>query len=488
MSRLRSSLPVAAAVLVLASVTSSCFGGGEGAGDVAAATTGPAPVAKSGQGVGDPYYPDDGNPGYDVRRYLVRLSYFRPTQNIVARTTVTATAGQRLRHFHLDLVGLTVTGARVDGVTAAFRRPGAHELVITPARPIAAGRTFTTRIAYHGKPGRDPLPGVPSGWYDASTPGAGFVAGEPHSCTVWYPCNDHPTDKAKFELVATVPRPFAVVSNGAELPVTRSRRPNGTPVRTYHWRLSEATATYLTTMYIDKLTFERSVLPEGIPVVSAYGPDPGAAPAREARLPEILDVLAGHWGSYPAPQAGGIFVNGDVPFSLETFTRPIYTEGAGLETIVHENAHQWWGDNVSVKRWRDICFNECLASYSQWLWREHEGADLDQIYLDGVDGSPSFFDAPLYDMGAGNEFDFEGVYLKGTYFVHALRNLIGDDAFFAAMRRIQVDHAGGNMSMLQLRNVLERETGTDLGGFWDEWVLGTGVPSDQNLYPGDLGD
>lgn len=116
-------------------------------------------------------------------------------------------------------------------------------------------------------------------------------------------------------------------------------------------------------------------------------------------------------GLYPAPQAGGIFVGGDVPFSLTTFTRPIYTEGAGLQTIVHEHGHQWWGDNVSVKRWRDICLSECLASYSQWLWDEHRGVDVDRRYhrLVNQDG-PFLFDGPLYDMGAHHEFDI-GVYV-----------------------------------------------------------------------------
>ncbi len=180
-------------------------------------------------------------------------------------------------------------------------------------------------------------------------------------------------------------------------------------------------------------------------------------------------------------------MNGEVPFSLETFTRPIYTEGADVPTIVHENGHQWWGENVSIKRWRDICLTECFASYSVWLWDESRRADLDDRYRSGVDpDGEDFFNAPLYDMGPGNEFEFEGVYLKGTYFLHALRAKLGDDAFFSAMRQIQREYAGGNMSMLELREGLEAKTGTDLTSFWQEWVLDTGRPSDANLFPGDL--
>jgi aminopeptidase N len=438
-----------------------------------------------GQGIGDSYYPDDGNLGYNVKRYHVRLRYFRPTQRIAATTTIVSRATAGLKNFNLDLIGMKILKVTVAGQPARHRRAAAHELVITPARSIAKGHRFVTKVSYRGKPGADPVDTVPSGWFDAATPGAGFVAGEPHSCTLWYPCNDHPTDKAKFSLTATVPRPLSVISNGRQLRTTAAVR-RGVPVRTFRWRLGEPTATYLTTFYVDKLTFERSRLADGTRVVSAYGPRPGAAPIHEAKLPEILRVLSRRWGPYPAPEAGGIFVSADVPFSIETYTRPLYSEGSDESTIAHENAHQWWGDNISVRRWRDICLNECLASYSQWLWDEHLGADLDHRYRSDVAGRPSWLKAPLYDMGAGHEFDFEGVYLKGSYFVHALRNKIGDHAFFRAMRAIQRQRAGANMSMLDLRDALARKTGVDLTSFWDDWVLHARVPSRANLYPGNL--
>jgi len=262
--------------------------------------------------------------------------------------------------------------------------------------------------------------------------------------------------------------------------------PDGTAARTYRWTLDEAVATYLTTIYIDKLTFDRSTLADGTPVVTAYGPHPGTSPGKEAKLPQILDVLTKAWGPYPEPEAGGIFVNGDVPFSLETFTRPMYVENVDLSTIVHENGHQWWGDNVSIKRWRDICLSECFASYSSWLWDEAQGADLDARYHASVDQPGPWMSYPLYDMGPGHEFDGPGVYFKGTFFLHALRHKLGDAAFFSSLQAIQHDFAGGNLSMLGLRDELARRTGVDLTSFWDEWVLGTDTPSHANLFPGSL--
>src|SRR5262245_27262888 len=156
----------------------------------------------TGQGIGDPYYPDDGNRGYDVRGYHVNVVYEPEDQSFDAQTIVRATSSKRLRQFHLDLLGMTVTAVTVDGRPAAFARQEAHELVITPAEPVASDHPFITAVRYHGKPGVDPIDPVQTGWYDSGTLGGGFIAGEPHSCVVWYPCNDHPTDKATFALTA----------------------------------------------------------------------------------------------------------------------------------------------------------------------------------------------------------------------------------------------------------------------------------------------
>jgi aminopeptidase N len=446
------------------------------------------PAGPHGQGIGDPYYPDDGNHGYDVLRYDVIVTYRPSPASIVATTIVTARATSRLSRFDLDLRGFTVDSVAVGGRSARFERTFAYELVTTPAAPVARGATFRTTVRYHGR--LEPIRGGPvvGGWHPATTPGSGFIAGEPHSCTAWYPCNDHPSDKARFTLTATVPRPFSVVSNGVELPV---RQPL-TGMQTFRWSLDAPTATYLTMMYIDKLTFERSTLPggsalRGVGVVSAFGPRPGRAVRREAKLPKILAFLASKFGPYPAPAAGGVFVDASFGFSLETYTRPTFTKNVDVTTIVHENAHQWWGDHVSIERWRDICLNECMASYAQWLWDEHNGADLDKRYRSQVKDFRSVFDRPLYGMGPGHEFDFEGVYFKGQWFLHALRRKLGSDAFFGALQQVQRDYADRNLSMIGLRDALEKDTGVDLTSFWNEWVLHTGIPSDANLYPGSLG-
>src|SRR5439155_16717479 len=140
---------------------------------VACSTTAPSPSqpppppptgdagADSG---GDPYYPADGNGGYDVTAYDVSITYDPPTKHLDGDTTVTATATQDLSRFDLDLTGLDVSNVDIDGAPATFSRAGDHELVITPARAPAKGAVFRTRVRYAGSPGQEGHQIGMSGW------------------------------------------------------------------------------------------------------------------------------------------------------------------------------------------------------------------------------------------------------------------------------------------------------------------------------------
>ncbi|TCO58013.1 M1 family metallopeptidase [Actinocrispum wychmicini] len=447
------------------------------------APTPPAPNAGS-DGAGDPYYPKDGNGGYDVTAYDVAITYDPSSQHLDGDTTVTASATQDLSRFDLDLTGLDVAGVDIDGTAARFTRAGQHELVVTPAATIAKGAVFHARVRYTGKPttSSDDMLGT-TGWQTTQSGGA-FVAGEPHSASFWYPANDHPMDKATFKLSAKVPTGWSVISNGREEPSTQDGG-----WTTFHWVESTKVATYLTTIGIDKWTFERSALPDGTPVVSAFAPGAEDKKAVEARLPEILGFLAEKFGPYPQSAAGGIFLDENIRFSLETQTRPIYARWTDLTTVVHENAHQWFGDSVSVAGWTDICLNECFASYATWLWSEtKDHQNLDQHYRDQVTGNKSkvdFWSNKLYGMGAGNEF--HGVYDKGPMAMHALRRQIGDDAFAKLLKDWPAAHKEGTATWPQFEEFVGKLVpNQDLRPFFDAWFHQDKIPADQYLYPGSL--
>jgi aminopeptidase N len=442
--------------------------------------TSPQAAVEAGAGAGDAYYPTDGNSGYDVTLYDLAITYDPGSKKLDGVATVTATASQDLSRFNLDLKGLEVSAVEVGGQPAKFVQEGDHELVITPAAPLAKGKPFTTVVTYGGEPTtiNDASLGR-SGWQISSTGGA-FAAGQPHSATTWFPANDTPRDKAALKVAARVPDGWTVISNGLEGPATRDGG-----WTTFTWSEETPLATYLATVAIDKFEVVRSKLPDGTPVVDAYAPGTSASKKPiQSQGPEVLAYLATKFGPYPQRAAGSIWVADQIGFSLETQTRPIYAAWADLETVVHENAHQWFGDSVSIENWADICLNECLASYAQWLWLEKEGTDLDQRYRDQVEqrrDRAAFWAPKLYDMGKGNEF--RGVYDKGLMGMHALRKQVGDDVFFKALQTWLVKHRDGNASWPEFEEHFKTASGQQLDGFFAAWFRKSGIPEDQYLLP-----
>ncbi|KAA8881864.1 M1 family metallopeptidase [Nocardia colli] len=446
---------------------------------VAGCVAPPADPAAGTPGLGDPYYPMDGNGGYDVSHYDVQISYDPPTRRLAGSTRIEAVSTQALHIFELDYRGPAVQNVLLDGEPATFYPSDQHELVVIPMSPLPSGRSFTITVDYAGEQsdmthaGWTPLPD-----------GGSFVAGEPHSATTWFPLNDTVLNKATFSLQATVPAAWQVVSNG----VKTGEIVNG-DTRTVNWATGHPVAGYQTTIAIDHFDYLEQRRADGTPLVSVFAP--GAADARDlaARLPEVLDFLESLYGPYPFEAAGGIYLGTDLHFSLETQTRPTYTSPPSLRTIVHENAHQWWGNSMSITHWSDICLNECFAGYTaDYLWPERkEGKDIDAVYRETIAkhlADPEFWRIPLADPGAGHEFT--SVYSRGPLFLHALRRLIGDDVYFAAVREFVQHHLDGNASMPELRSYLRSRSSVDLGPFFAAWLDRTTPPSDEYLYPGNL--
>ncbi len=430
-------------------------------------------------GLGDPYYPLDGNGGYDVGHYDVTLDYDPPTHLLTATTRIDATATQALRAFNLDFNGPEVRMVSVNNLPAAFDRNGEHELTVTPLLPLLPGLPFTVTVDYAG-PAAD---SAGEGWTLAPGGGA-FVAGEPHSASSWYPLNDTLSDKATFAVHATVPAEWEVVSNGV-----RTRNTVADGKRTVGWEAHQPVLGYLTTIAIDRFSFLDQRRANGTPLISAFAPDAERSRETEQRLPEILDFIESLYGPYPFESSGGIYVDADLNFSLETQTRPIYAPWTDLQTVVHEITHQWWGDSVSVRQWSDICLNECFASYTaDYLWPERmDGTDVDAEYHKTIEkyrDIQKFWDISLANPGVGNEFT--SVYYRGPLFLHALRKQLGDNVFFPAVREFNAAHAYANASMPQFRTFMQSKSPTDLTGFFDAWLDKTELPADEYLYPGVL--
>ncbi|MFR9800073.1 M1 family metallopeptidase [Streptomyces sp. MS06] len=430
-------------------------------------------------GIGDPYHPDYGNGGYDVSHYDLRLKYQPRTDELAGTATILARTTQDLSRFDLDFL-LDVGEVRVNGARASFTRSGEHELVVTPRRRLAAGSAFTVVVRYRGVPSAKSAYGFTT-WH--RTADGAVAADEPEAAWWWFPSNDHPLDKATYDISVAVPDGTQAVSNGT---LTSKRSRLGWT--RYTWREDKPQATYLATLAIGKFDITTSTSEGGVPVVNAYsrslGADAGAARASVERTGELVDWLSGYFGPYPFGSAGGYVPDTTTGFALETQTRVYYSprqfaNGANTSVVVHELAHQWYGDSVSLKGWKDIWINEGFARYAQWLWSEHEGEGTaqelaDWVYASHPAGDP-FWTVKPGDPGPDHQFDI-AVYDRGALALQALRDRIGDDAYFAVLRGWPSEHAYGNASVADFERYAEQVSGEPLAALFDAWLFQPSKP------------
>jgi len=435
-------------------------------------------------GLGDPYFPDAGNGGYDVASYDLDLTYSPKSRKLDGVATISATAQTTLDRFNLDLrPQLKARSVSVGGAAAASEATGKQELEITPATPIAQGASFVVEVAYGGKPKsiKDP-DGTTEGW--VTTKDGAFAPNEPQGSPSWYPCNDHPSDKALFSISITVPKDVEAISNGKLI-----GREKAGKLRTWNWQGDHPMATYLATVAIGHFDITRS---DAGPAPSLFAIDPAikrkvknAKRKLKAleRTPNITRWIAGHAGLYPFSANGGIV--DDVPpvtYALETQTRPIYVSPPSELLVVHEIAHQWYGDSVTPANWKEIWLNEGFATYYEFLWEEERGEEsaakvFDQLYKTPAEDK-EFWNPPPGNPGEAKNMFLHSIYTRGAMTLQALREKIGDDVFFSILRDWVAENAYGNVTTDDFIALAERESGQELDEFFQVWLFEPGKPED----------
>ena len=441
---------------------------------VAAALIAAAPATASqsfmagSDGLGDPFFPQAGNGGYDVKHYSLDLDYQPPpaSNHLDARAIIVAKAEKSLRSFNLDLRGFTISDVEVNARDATFARSGVHELTVIPRQGLRSGWPFVVKVEYAGTPTRviDP-DGSSEGWVPTSD--GAFVVNEPQGSPGWYPANDNPRDKATYDFAITVPEGRTAIGNGRLL---WKRTKNGKT--TWRWLEDSPMAPYLATATngVFNLTVNHW---RGRPLYQAVDPSlPNAAAnaatlAREAEVLEFFDDL---YGRYPFSTGGGVADDGRVFYALESQTKSMYDRNVNFGTLVHEVAHQWFGNAVTLTTWDEIWLNEGFATWSEWIWDEEHGGPTAAETFDATFADHEDWDRPPLDIGGPALMFTSPAYERGAMTLQALREKIGDHDFRKILRAWFRENEDGNVTTLDFQALSERVTGQDLDEFFDVWL------------------
>ncbi|MGH3664424.1 MAG: M1 family metallopeptidase [Micromonosporaceae bacterium] len=441
--------------------------------------------------VADPVYPDQGNPDIDVLRYDLRLDWSPQQRRLTGTATLKLRAVTKLSEIRLDLSpALRVSRTAVDGTpTPAERRPADGDLVTRLNQPAAPDDELTVAVEYAGTPKPVSMPSTRSDFSEglglrAEPDGDVWTMQEPYGALTWYPVNDHPSDEALYDIAITVPEGWSGVANGEYLGVTTER---GESV--FRWRSSAPTASYVTTLAVDKFTRHEATWETVDLTYWTTDEHEGYHLDAMRRSPEILGWLQERFGDYPFPSAGAVAVNSDSAMETQAMVTMGANIGKGLaprqaeqvftEVLVHEYAHQWFGNAVSPRDWRGMWLNEGFATYATMLWLvDHGLVDQDQHLrtLRERDATSRAKAGPPghYDRGM---FAESNVYAGPALMLHEIRGEIGDHDFFGLCRAWVQRNLHTSQDRGSFTRFVTAYAGQDLTPIIDKWLDSKTTPS-----------
>ncbi len=420
-----------------------------------------------------------------------------------------------LRHgiktIHLDACEMRISGVTLDGEKASFDYDGKVLSVSLPEKPSVTPRQL--RVDYSAEPKQgvyfiapdDKIPDKPV---------QAWTQGEPEFSRYWYPCHDHPNDKATSETLITVPEGNLVVSNGRL--VSRGKAAGEPGWEIFHWKEDVPHSGYLTSFAVGKFgTIEEEA--EGVPLQYYFPESKRAdAPRLFGQTPEMLRIFESLTGvKYPYEKYAQVTVHDFMVGGMENvsattlvdtrfpdarseedyasrYSRP---DRNHIELVAHELAHMWFGDLATAKHWSHLWLNEGFATYFQALYTERrEGKD--EFRTDMIAKAESYFeeDETMYRRAivddtyvfADDLFD-SFAYEKGAWMIHQLRYLVGEELFFSAASEFLKRYARANADTHDFMRVFEEVSGLSLEGYFEQAFFKAGHPEFEVSYSWDEG-
>jgi aminopeptidase N len=407
----------------------------------------------------------------DILHYDIHIELLPEDQEIIGDVTITGVVKKNnLENINLnfydnyDISSVTLNKTKIDYQYYSDK-------LILP-NSVSEKDTFLIRVKYKGEPESLGFGSFNFDKYNGSN--VIYTLNEPIYASTWFPCNDTPTDKVQVDLSITNDSSMVSVSNGVLKDISTNKGK-----RTFHWGTKYPIATYLISIYSAVYTnFSDSYITSTGDTMSI---DYYVFPTQldEAKIdfkihPKAIKYFAELFGEYPFVSekygvAEFMWKLGAMEHQSITGIGKNFITGRKFFTgmLVHELAHQWWGNAVTLKSWKDIWLNEGFATYSEALyWEKESGKSALKSTMNSY--LTNFNKSTLYNP---KEIFGRLVYNKGAWVLHMLRKKVGDEHFFAILKTYYNNYKFKNASTNDFINISEKISKKNLTQFFKQWVF-----------------
>ncbi len=431
-------------------------------------------------------YPGDFH--IDITYYKLNLNITYSPQYLIGETTVKAVSkSDGLNSFFLDLNdNLTVDSVLSEGKWLLYNHSNS-KLNISLNKNYNSGEEISLVVYYQGVPKSGGFGSFEFGEHNGKP--SIWSLSEPYGASDWWPCKDTPADKAdSSDVWITCDTSLTAVSNGSL--VSTINNDNGT--HTFKWKNHYPIAQYLISVAISdyyKYNEYFHYSPDDSLLVANYVYPEHFQDSKAAidLSPDMLKIFSEKYGLYPFIKEKYAQVEFGWSGGMEHQTATSVVGPFGEEILVHEMAHQWFGDKVTCADWNDVWLNEGFATYSEAVYHEAKYGEKSyrdfiymamknakfakgSIYLSDISSASTIFYSPL-------------VYYKGAVVLHMLRGITGDSTFFKILRSYLTDPklAYGTATTEDFEAAAEKVYGSSLEYFFNEWIYNSGYPT-YNIY------